>query len=60
MNYHIHPYQHTVRDCISCCGIGLHSGRTANLTIKPASPDNGIRFIRTDMGRKVSINAHMD
>ena len=60
MKHHIHPYQHTIREQVSCCGVGLHSGRTANLTIKPASPDNGIRFLRTDMGRKVCINAHMD
>ena len=60
MTHHIHPYQHTIREQVSCCGVGLHSGRTANLTIKPAPPDTGIRFLRTDMDRKVSINAHMD
>lgn len=60
MRHHLKPYQYTIRDSISCCGVGLHSGRTANLSIKPAPADNGIRFTRTDTGRRISINAHMD
>jgi len=60
MKNQLHPYQHTIRDSTSCCGVGLHSGRTANLTIKPAAADTGIRFVRTDMGRKAMIHAHMD
>ena len=60
MNHHIHPYQHTIRDSISCCGVGLHSGRTANLTIQPAAADSGIRFVRTDLGRNIQISAHMN
>lgn len=56
----IDPYQHTIKDTISCCGVGLHSGRTANLTIRPAPADNGICFIRTDLGKRVRIKAHMD
>ena len=41
--------QRTVRDNVSCTGIGLHSGEKVNLTIKPAPPGNGIRFIRKDL-----------
>ncbi len=54
------PHQHTIKQPISCCGIGLHSGRTANLTIKPAPVDSGIRFFRTDLGDNISVKAHMD
>lgn len=54
------PHQHTIKHPTSCCGIGLHSGRTANLTIKPAPVDNGIRFFRTDLGDNISVKAHMD
>ncbi len=54
------PNQHTLRQQITCCGVGLHSGRTANLTIKPAPVDNGIRFFRTDLGENISVKAHMD
>lgn len=43
------PHQYTVKKEISCCGIGLHSGRTVHLRIKPSSPDKGIRFFRSDL-----------
>src|SRR3981189_2537307 len=42
--------QRTLRRHISCVGIGLHSGNKVNLTLKPAPPDFGIRFRRTDLG----------
>src|SRR5205809_4631528 len=42
--------QRTLRRPISCVGIGLHSGCKVNLSLKPAAPDTGIRFRRTDMG----------
>ena len=42
--------QRTLRRQISCVGIGLHSGNKVNLTLRPAPPDYGIRFRRTDLG----------
>ena len=42
--------QRTLRRPISCVGIGLHSGCKVNLSLKPAPPDHGIRFRRTDIG----------
>jgi UDP-3-O-[3-hydroxymyristoyl] N-acetylglucosamine deacetylase len=42
--------QRTLRRQVSCVGIGLHSGNKVNLTLKPAPPDYGIRFRRTDLG----------
>jgi UDP-3-O-[3-hydroxymyristoyl] N-acetylglucosamine deacetylase len=42
--------QRTLRRSISCAGIGLHSGRKVTLSLKPAPPDFGIRFRRTDLG----------
>lgn len=60
MNYSLKPNQHTLRKSISCCGVGLHSGRTANLTMRPAPVDSGIRFFRTDLGQDVCIRAHMN
>lgn len=60
MRAHIKPYQYTIRDNVSCCGVGLHSGRTANVLIKPAAVDTGIRFTRTDLENRICINAHMD
>jgi len=40
----IEPYQYTLKRSVSCCGVGLHAGRTVNLTIKPALANSGIRF----------------
>lgn len=56
----IAPNQYTIKKPVSCCGVGLHSGRTVNLTLKPAPVDNGIRFIRTDLLTDKPLKAHMD
>ncbi len=60
MSYLPEPNQYTLKKNISCCGVGLHSGRTVNLTLKPAGVDSGIRFIRTDLDANTRIHAHMD
>lgn len=57
---HIIAYQHTIQKPVSCCGAGLHSGKAAHLTIKPAPPANGITFYRTDLPTKSrKIKAHI-
>ncbi|MBY0335595.1 MAG: UDP-3-O-acyl-N-acetylglucosamine deacetylase [Acetobacteraceae bacterium] len=35
---------------IGCRGIGLHSGRTVAMTLRPAAPGAGIAFLRADIG----------
>lgn len=60
MHTPIDPHQHTLRKTVSCCGVGLHSGRTVNLSIKPAPIDSGIRFFRSDIPTGEPIQAHMD
>ncbi len=60
MHFPTDPFQHTVKKLISCCGVGLHSGRTVNLSIKPAPAHNGIQFSRTDLPFNKPIKAHMD
>lgn len=52
--------QRTVRDNISCTGIGLHSGKKVRMTIKPAPPDSGIQFIRVDLSVPQVIKAHFE
>jgi len=42
--------QHTLRNTVSCTGIGLHSGHKVSLSMKPAPSDSGIRFRRADLG----------
>ncbi len=60
MSLPIDPYQYTLRNPVSCCGVGLHSGRTVNLSIKPAPINNGIRFFRSDVPNAGHIKAYMD
>jgi UDP-3-O-[3-hydroxymyristoyl] N-acetylglucosamine deacetylase len=43
----------TLKAAIGCVGIGLHSGRRANLTLHPASPGTGIVFRRSDTGAEI-------
>jgi UDP-3-O-[3-hydroxymyristoyl] N-acetylglucosamine deacetylase len=42
-------HQTTIAKDISYTGIGLHSGQDVTIVIKPASPDIGIVFVRTDL-----------
>ena len=41
--------QKTVKSDVSFNGIGLHTGNVVDLIIKPAQPNNGIIFKRTDL-----------
>jgi len=47
--------QHTLRNAISCSGIGLHSGTKTTLTLRPAEADSGVRFRRTDARGKGAV-----
>lgn len=42
-------FQKTIRSDITVEGIGLHTGRLIQLTLKPAQPNEGIHFVRTDL-----------
>lgn len=41
--------QRTIKNKISCSGVGLHTGHTIYMTMNPAAPDTGIIFRRTDI-----------
>ncbi|MFT5698612.1 MAG: UDP-3-O-[3-hydroxymyristoyl] N-acetylglucosamine deacetylase [Desulforhopalus sp.] len=60
MSLSFEPHQYTIKKSVSCCGVGLHSGRTVNLSIKPANVNSGIRFFRTDIPSDTALPAHMD
>lgn len=49
--------QRTIAQTISTKGIGLHSGRLVELTLRPAAPDTGIVFHRVDLNPVVTIPA---
>lgn len=49
--------QRTLRKEVGCAGIGLHSGCKVGLTLRPAPPDTGIRFVRKDLPGSPEIQA---
>lgn len=49
--------QQTLRKSYSFEGKGLHTGKVARMTIKPAEVNTGIRFRRTDIGEDAYVTA---
>ena len=47
--------QRTLKTITTAVGVGLHSGQKVELTLRPAPPDTGIVFRRTDLAQPVSI-----
>ena len=41
--------QKTIKKTVSFAGVGLHSGKLVNVSIKPSEPDTGIIFKRVDL-----------
>jgi UDP-3-O-[3-hydroxymyristoyl] N-acetylglucosamine deacetylase len=53
-------HQQTINTPASCSGVGVHSGKTVSLTIKPAPVNHGIRFVRTDLPGHPGVTAHFN
>jgi UDP-3-O-[3-hydroxymyristoyl] N-acetylglucosamine deacetylase len=53
-------YQRTLAKAVSCSGIGLHSGKTVHLTLKPAPVNHGIKFVRKDLPDNPCIPARFN
>ncbi len=49
--------QRTLKNVIRATGVGLHSGDTVYLTLRPAAPNTGIIFRRVDLDPVVVIEA---
>ena len=49
--------QRTLKSIVSTVGIGLHSGKRVNLSLRPAAVNTGIVFTRTDLDPVVEIKA---
>ena len=47
--------QHTLKKSVHIAGIGLHSGKTVNIALRPARANHGIVFVRTDVKDKNNI-----
>ena len=52
------PYQKTINKPIKLSGIGLHNGVIADLLIKPAKENFGIKFCRVDIDKNDFISAN--
>src|SRR5580704_2553790 len=52
--------QRTLKNSIRATGVGLHTGKKVMMTLRPAPPDSGIVFRRTDLPEPVEIRAHAE
>src|SRR5271154_422019 len=47
--------QKTIKNSVTLSGIGLHTGKTVRMTIKPAGDNAGISFTRVDLPGKQPV-----
>ena len=52
--------QRTLKSLVSATGVGLHTGQKVRLTLRPAQPDTGVVFHRTDLAGAAEIPARAD
>jgi len=52
--------QRTLKNSIRAQGVGLHTGQKVLMTLRPAAPDTGIVFRRTDMDPPCDIPARAE
>jgi len=56
----MNSYQHTIIHPVSLEGIGLHTGKSCRLSVKPAPVNHGICFVRTDIPDCPSVPARTE
>jgi UDP-3-O-[3-hydroxymyristoyl] N-acetylglucosamine deacetylase len=52
--------QRTLKNSMRATGVGLHTGKKVLMTLRPAPPDTGIVFRRTDLEQPVDIRARAE
>ena len=52
--------QTTIKSAVTISGVGLHTGKKVNLTIKPAPDHHGYKFKRIDLPSQPVIDADVD
>ena len=50
--------QKTIRASAHAIGVGVHTGNTVRMTLRPAEAGFGIRFVRTDVPTPTPVRAH--
>jgi UDP-3-O-[3-hydroxymyristoyl] N-acetylglucosamine deacetylase/3-hydroxyacyl-[acyl-carrier-protein] dehydratase len=53
-------FQHTIKDEVIISGAGIHTGQSVTMHVKPAEPNTGIIFQRTDLQGKPIVKADVD
>lgn len=53
-------FQHTLASPISISGVGIHTGQTVEMTLKPSEPNTGIVFKRIDLEGAPTVKADVD
>jgi UDP-3-O-[3-hydroxymyristoyl] N-acetylglucosamine deacetylase len=52
--------QRTLKSIVGATGVGLHTGQKVRLSLRPAQPDTGIVFRRTDLAQPVDVPARAE
>jgi len=52
--------QRTIKKEIYLEGVGLHTGNNTRITFRPAPPDSGVTFVRTDIPGSPAVIADID
>src|SRR4026209_1192686 len=52
--------QRTLKSLVTATGVGLHTGQKVRITLRPAQPDTGVVFRRTDLASPVDLPARAD
>ena len=52
--------QRTLKNTIRATGVGLHSGKKVLMVLRPAPPDTGVVFRRTDLDEPVEVPAYAE
>ena len=53
-------HQRTIKEPAVFSGIGLHTGNLTTVTFKPAEPNSGVTFYRTDLPGRPGVPAEID
>ena len=52
--------QRTLMNEVGCTGIGLHTGEKVKINLRPAPPNSGIKFVRTDLKGHPEVEVRFD
>ena len=53
-------FQHTVANEVAISGVGIHTGQTVQMILKPAEANTGIVFKRVDLPGSPTVKADVD